>query len=442
MPVNGAGGSMESGAESNADLNALGSAINESFKDLEANPESGGAISVPGADDKEDGGDPPDKDTDTGDDSDSDDDEKSDDEAASAKEEAPPATPPPAATGKPGEPPSAPATPAKLKDLAGLDKNHLDAVRKFVPGNTLEGVTEEAYATAERAMVADYWRIQNENKRLSEERKAKGEDAPPSDPDASKKEETPAAPKEVADIIARKQEIATSDGPKALQQRDAWKAQADKLRGELDSLEASGTAEPDDIVAKHRAIRGAEKNSELWQQSYNRLAKEFRGLNSREAEVRLSLETRDRLDRREKKEAEEHSQKLSQDFLSDWNKTFDEVIAADPYIQTLDDEDRAAIRAKATAETYLEAGRRDGGIAAKDVKGFLSKIIGDDVARIKKAEERARKAIATAKAADAPKIPPQANRPHKPREKGSRTAEPSLRELENRINKHEAWDKV
>lgn len=427
---------MESGAESNADLNALGSAINDGFKDLEANPESGGAISTPSAGEEE----PPPADTGEGEEEPEVGDEPEGEEpkepAAPAKEEAPPAAPPAAEPGKstPGEPPSAPATPAKLKDLAGLGKDHLDMVRKFVPGNTLEGISEEAFAAAEQKGIADYWRIQRENAELAK-KQAKPPDAP-EDPAKGQ----PAPPKEVEHLHARMQEIATSDGPKAIQQRDAWKAHADKLRGELDTKEASGEAEPEDLVKMNRAIRAAERNSTLWQQSYNKYAREFGDLKLREQEVRLTLETRDRLDRQEKKTADAERETLSRGFLSDWTKTYDEILTGDTY-KMLDAEDKAALRKHAMAQTYFEAGKRDGGIAEKDVKGFLSGVIEDYVAPIRRAEERAKKQIATDKAKDAPKVPPQAGRPHKPREK-SRSAEPSLRELETRINKHEAWDKV
>lgn len=439
MVVRGAGGSMESGGETNADLSALGSAINDGFRDLEANPESGGDISVPGGEEEEIT--PP---ADEDEPSDVDEDEPREPKepkepvvAAPAEVAAPPAVVPPVEPGKsqPGEPPSIPATPAKLMNLDGLAKDHLDAVRKFVSGNTLEGISEDAFAAAEQKMVADYWRLQRENAALA--KAAKPQDAP-ADPAASQ----PAPPKEVEHIHARMQEIVTSDGPRAREQCEAWKAHAGKLRNDLATKEASGELDSDEINKIYRAINAADRNSELWQKTYNKHSREFRDLNLREQEVRLTLDTRDRLDRQEKKAAEDAREGLSNSFLTDWNKTYDEVLSTDSY-KALDAEDKAALRMHAMAQTYFEAGKRDGGIAEKDVKGFLSKVIEDYVAPIKRAEERAKKELATAKAVDAPKIPPQANRPRKPREnKTSRSAEPSLRELEIQINKHEAWDKV
>lgn len=439
MALRGTGaGPLESGAENNADLNSLGSAVNDAFKDLEANPDAGGNIEVPKGDLEDE---PPPPDDEADEDADKDEDVDADDEkrAEEKKEAAPPAAPP-AAPGtepgsKPGEPPSAPTVPAKLKDLSGYAKDHLDGVRKFVPGNTLEGVTEEAFATAQEKMVADYWRIQKENARLAKEKEAPSDT--PKDPSPSQ----PAPPKEVEYLHARMQEIVQTDGPKAQAQIEGWRAQAQKLREGLAAKEASGEADSDDLLQAHRAINAAERNAELWTKTYNKHGKEFRDLKTRETEVRLTLETRDRLDRREKKDADQQQEHLSNTFLSDWNKTYDEILTADEY-KVLDVEDRASLRKHAMAQTHFEAGAREGGIATKDVKGFLTKVITDFTAPIKKAEERARKAIATDKATDAPKIPPQASSPRKPRDKRSSSAAPSLRTLEQQVMKNDAWDKV
>jgi hypothetical protein len=446
------------GSDSTAGNRALGNierAISGGFDDLEANPDSGGEVRLADADEVEERRqDPPEPD-------DADDvDDDADADADGEEDEASPAPASDPAAKPEGDKGASPATAApegsstvpqpEVVDVPALLKEYspeeLNAIRKFLPRNTIEGVTKEAFREARAKVGQDFWRLQNENAALAKGKPEAGKEASPAASEAKATE--PAA--ELRPLIEREEKI-NAAGRKAEAQVQAWDETIADIGAKIQAAEAEraeGVQNADELSQLYRKQAEARRSQSQWRSQISQLLEQRSDVQQRRSEVQLALDTRDRLARQEKEIEQTKQNESLAKFDSTWTSSILELakekgipqFAADGKTET---KRFAALRDFAVGKTQAELRKEGFYFKPEDIRPFLAGVVTAYAEAHEETVQEARKGYAEQKAADAPKVPVQARRA-KPKAKARTAASvtSSLRELEGKINKDPAWDNL
>lgn len=443
-------GSDPGGGASGPALGSLERVLSAGFNDLAANPETGGEVRLPNAaeqEELEEQDDQRDVDDDSADDSDSDAGGESDSETPSDKSADSQAKKP--AEGEPPSPAagsSATAADAAASQVLTTDelsqdysRDELDAIRKFLPGNSLEGVTRQAFREAKAKAAADYWRIQRANAEALSPKADKSKDDKQDTPAADSKPQERA---EVSHLTARLQEI-NADGLKAKAQIEGWTEEIATRQQKVAQLEEAARqgepVDPADLNKAYRELSQAQKTKAGWQRQFEQLRSSHDDTLNRKKEVELILETRDTVTAERKKHEDARAQAASAEFYKSWETTLT-ALAAEKGIKDPNSKRFKALVKAVRGATFLEAQRE--AITPERLKPFLKGEVDAFVEAYEETAKEVKETYAEQKAADAPKVPAQAKRAKaKPAAKSSilPSANASLRELENKITKSDAW---
>lgn len=453
-----AGGSGTGRAPSTGDagnpgpaLGSLGSALDAAFNDLAANPESGGEVRLP----RQGEPDPEHEEREEEQEPDESEEEESESESEGGESKAPPAkTPPPSPTAKPageetpsaaeGSPAAQAAPVADVVDVAALLQDYspdeLDAIRKFLPKNSLTGVTKEAFREAKAKVAADYWRIQKDNAAKLKPEGDGGKDKETPSDSTSKPEAK--EPTEVAHLSVRMQEI-NADGVKAKAQIEAWSEAIFTAQSKVTQLEAQrAEGEPidsDQIAKAYRELTSAQRTKAGWEKYFNQRKAEYFDVENRKKEVLLSVETREAVTRQEKERQDRDSATKSQEFFDSWKTTLTKVAGEKGF------KDPNSARFKHLMKAVRDATSariQRAAFNSDEIEPFIKEEVEAYAQAHAETEAEVKKSYAETKAGDAPKVPDQAKRPKAKkagRSESSANSERSLRELENKLFKNEAW---
>lgn len=384
-------------------------------------------------------------------------------DGAGAGEEPPPPPPPPAAAPKPAAPepkraaeappveqgpmsatgaelpataPTAPAAPQVVSEadlLKDYSRDEIDALRKYAPGGKI--TSPEILKEARAKVAANYW---ENTRRLAEQ--ARGAEptsaatTPPADGEA------PPQPPELARYDAPIQAVVT-EAKRAIASITGWttiRAQTIQEASTLQARRARGdsTVDPDEITEKWNYVHQIDGHIEGWQKHYQAQRGQFDDLLARRDEVKLLLDTRDRLDRQEREEGEKKQNVEVQNYYSEWSKHLKELAVE----YKVPEARLAKLEKDARAATYFAATEA----AIPDIRAFLNEFVKEFMDPITAAQQAGAASYNKVKADHAPKQPPAGGKsvPETPPADAPLSPHDALRSLERRVMSDDAWEKM
>lgn len=335
--------------------------------------------------------------------------------------------PAPAAPAAAAPPPQAVSEADLLKDYT---RDEIDALRKYAPGGKI--TTPEILREARAKFASNYW---ENSRKLAELTQGKGPT-----PD------TPAAPPEEASLppeLARFEphiQATVTRAKSIIANITGWqKTRAEKIQmaSDLQARRNRGdsTVDPDDISAAWNEVHQIDGYINGWQGKYAEQKEKFDDLLARRDEVRLLLETRDRLDRQAREEATQDEEFATQEYYNEWSKHLKELATE----HKVPPHRLAKLEKDAKAATFFAATSAP----IEDTRAFLNDFVKEFMEPLAAAKQEGAEDYIKRKAADAPRQPapgkPVAEEPAQP---ASLTPHDALRSLERRVMSDDAWEKM
>lgn len=419
-------------ADTNAKLEALGNEIKSQIDDLAEDPSGGQSpVRAEGGDDGGESPEPP----------------PPPPAPAAPKPAAKPAaaapepseTPeqgPMSATGaQPPAPAAAPAPQPQAVSEADLLKEYtrdeIDAMRKYAPGGKL--TSPEVIREARAKVASAFW---ENNRRLAEQAQPGKGPTPDAQPAPTEEAHLPPElarfePHIQATVTRAKSIIANITGwqtTRAEKIQTASDLQARRNRGD-------STVDPDDISAAWNEVHQIDGYIQGWQGKYAEQKEKFDDLLARRDEVRLLLETRDRLDRQAREEATQDEEFATQEYYNEWSKHLKELATE----HKVPPHRLAKLEKDAKAATFFAATSAP----IEDTRAFLTDFVKEFMEGVSAAKQEGAEDYTKRKAADAPRQPapgkPVVEEPVQP---ASLTPHDALRSLERRVMSDDAWEKM